>query len=630
MNMGCHYTEQYSRRNRIVVMELIDHSSREWSEWYHRIHEPETMRKLVEAGYDMIEIHFLYGYGIKAETEEIELTAKMVRNAHENNIKVLGYFQFLSVQEELFFLENNWAKDCEQRKADGTRHEYCYDRPVLCFSHEKVRQYYLDGIEIGLKYCDLDGIRLDNDYFKGCYCEKCKQLFHEYLTEKFPEEKAKEVFGFSDLRNITMPLNQRGFNPAWLEMITFRQRQRQKMMELIRDKIVSIKPEAILGGNPAITRKPDSDCNNGFYPPDLGLTHHLVCAENSLFPEFRGKAVRTQAVTYKFGESSGFKVFPSSHLYIENEKIRWPDSSGECARSLCEALCFGGHIPCTTWGIRMDMDKSKTLYERPEFLKATESVSRFIRKNSAIYKDAECSAEVGIYVNRENRIGNSRNAFASLHGTVQILIKERIPFRFIARDETDMPDGLKLLIIPNVLPVSDRQLDNFIKFAGKGKILITGESCKYDEYFLARSGKIEDFFGDNPNVIFLKDTPEATDLDKAEMHGSFVKNIMMPENCQVFTEALAELYESPVKILGGKAIGADAYKNGNNEHFIHLLNYDNLHPADITVELPSGISSSEIFYPEVFGAENADIRGNTLVITGFHTYAVIKYLPERM
>ena len=29
---------------------------------------------------------------------------------------------------------------------------------------------YLDGIELGLRYCDLDGIRLDNDYYKGCYC----------------------------------------------------------------------------------------------------------------------------------------------------------------------------------------------------------------------------------------------------------------------------------------------------------------------------------------------------------------------------------------------------------------------------------------------------------------------------
>lgn len=626
MNMGFHYTEQYSRRNRIIVMELVDHSTREWSEWYHKMHEPEALRKMADAGYKLIEIHFLYGYGLNAESEEVELTRKMVENAHAAGIKVLGYFQFHSVQEELFYIENPWAKDCEQIKADGTRIEYCYDRPALCFSHEKVRQYYLDGIELGLKHCNLDGIRLDNDYYKGCYCPKCKKLFHEYLTRKFTPEKAKEVFGFSDLSNISMPVGQRGFNPAWLEMVHFRQQHRLEMIELIRDKLLSIKPDAILGGNPAVIRKLDGDCDNSFYPPDLGLTHHLVCAENPLFPEFLGNSIRTQSVIYKFGESSGFKVFPSHHLYRDNGKIRWPENSEECARTLCEALCFGGHTPCTTWGIRMDEHKEKTLYERPEFLKATRSISNFTDKHPGIYKNAVCSTEVGIYINRENRINNSRAAFASLHGTVQILLKARIPFRFIVRDEMALLNGLKILIVPGVLPVSDKQLENLVKFAKSGKILFSGDSCKYDEYFLAREEAIKDIFGNNPNVRILDGTPEATDLDKAEFYGRFIKNIMMPEGYGRFIAELSKLYQPGIKVSGGTAIAVDTYKNAGNENFIHLLNYDNDNPADITVELPEQAKVIELFSPENFGMDDAFIRGNSVEMRGFHTYAVIKYI----
>jgi len=625
MNMGFHYTEQYSRRNRINVLGLIDHSTPEWSEWYHCTHEAESLQKMADTGYNLIEIHFLYGYGLKAESEEIELTKKMVKNAHAAGIRVLGYFQFHSIQEELFYLENPWAKDCEQRQADGSRKEYCYDRPVLCFSYEKVRQYYLDGIEKGLKYCDLDGIRLDNDYFKGCYCTKCQELFRKYLTNKFSSEQARKIFGFSNLSNITMPHSQRGFDPAWLEMIKFRQQQRQEIMKLIHDKIVSIKPDGILGGNPAVTRKFDGDTNNCFYPPDLGKTHHLICVENSLFPEFTGDAIRTQSVIYKFGECSGFKVFPSHHIYTKDNKVRWPETSEECVRTLCEALCFGGHVPCTTWGIRMDENKNKTLYERPEFLKATESISRFIKQNSDIYQNTKCTATVGIYINRENRISNSRNAFASLHGVIQILLKLRIPFRFIAEDKAELLNDLELLIIPNVLPVSDKQLENFVQFSTFGKILLTGESCKHDEYFLARSISPEDIFADNPNVTILNDTPEAVDLNKAEFHGNFVKNIPMPVKHEEFASELLMLYQSQVKISGGVAIAVDVYSNEKNEHFIHLLNYDNDNPADIIVELPINSPSIELFQPEIFGGSNVEINEKSIKIDQLHTYAVIKY-----
>lgn len=624
MNMGFHYTEQYSRRNRIKVLNLVDHSTPEWSEWYHHMHEPEALQKMADAGYNLIEIHFLYGYGLKGETEEVELTKKMVTNAHAAGIKVLGYFQFQSVQEELFFIENPWAEDCLQVNADGSRKEYCYDRPILCFSHERVKQYYMDGIELGMKYCGLDGIRLDNDYYRGCYCPECQKLFRKYLVDKYSPEKAREVFGFSDLSNITMPPLQRGFDPAWLEMIKFRQQHRQDMMKLIHDKIFSIKPDAILGGNPAVTRRFDNDCNDGFYPQDLGKTHHLICGENSLFPEFTGDAVRTQAVIYKFGESSGFKVFPSHHIY-ENSVVRWPKNSAECARTLCEALCFGGHVPCTTWGIRMDENKSKTLYERPEYLKATKSTSHFIQEHSDLYENTKCAATVGIYINRENRISNSTAAFASLHGLVQILFKMRIPFRFIAEDREELLCGLELLIVPNVLPVSDNQLKNFIDFAVNGKILFTGNACKYDENFLARSTSLIEIFKGNDNAKIIQGIPEAINTQKVETHHNTIMNIPMPEGYERFRSELLKLYTPAVKVEGGRAIAVDSYRNTDGCNFLHILNYDNDTPTDVNIELPCESSQIQVFSPDSFGANDFTITGNSVKLSQLNTYAVIKY-----
>jgi len=276
--MGFHYTRQYSRRSRVKVMGLVDQSTEEWAEWYRRMHEPESVRRIAAAGYSLMEVHFLYGFGLEGEREEAELTRQIVAHAHEQGIRVLGYFQFFSVQSELFFLENPWARECVQLQSDGPPHEYAYNRPALCFSHERVRQYYLDGIELGLSYCDLDGIRLDNDYFRGCYCASCQEQFRLYLERSFDEAAARRVFGIRTLAGMSLAPVERCGDPLWAATVRFRQAQRQQMMSALSDKVTSVKPGAILGGNPAVSRGP-SDCSTRHvYPPDLGETHHLVCA----------------------------------------------------------------------------------------------------------------------------------------------------------------------------------------------------------------------------------------------------------------------------------------------------------------------------------------------------------------
>ena len=97
MNMGFHYTAQFSRRTRVNVMGLVDHSTPAWEAWYNKTHEYEALQQMADAGYELIEIHFLYGFGLKNERHEVELTRKMTANAHRAGLRVVGYFQFFSV-----------------------------------------------------------------------------------------------------------------------------------------------------------------------------------------------------------------------------------------------------------------------------------------------------------------------------------------------------------------------------------------------------------------------------------------------------------------------------------------------------------------------------------------------------
>ncbi len=531
MNMGFHYTRQYSRRTRINVMGKVNHASPFWEEWYEAQHELSALLKMKQDGYDFIEIHFIYGFGFKGEAKEIELTRKMTGNAHKAELKVIGYYQFFSVQEEAFFIENPWAEKCLQLDENGQRRQYDYDRPALCFSHPEVKQYYLDGFRKGLIDCDLDGIRLDNDYFNGCYCPLCISRFREHLQEKYTRDRAEELFGLPDLSHVCAPPKRRKTNPMQLEWTLFNQQQRQKMMLMLREHADSIKPGAFLGGNPAVSRKADSDAHTSVYPADLGETHNLVCAENNNFPRVENYKLIYQAEIYKFGESAGFKCYPSHHLPGGN----WPDTAG-CALTFTEALAMGGHIPCTTWGLRYDAEYG-TLYMHPEFMAAMRPFADFIHQHGHLWKNTRNIAKTAVYVNRESRIMFAEAAAESLKMVMQALLTDAIPFRLVPFDGEAHLDGVETLIVPDMRLISGAQLECFAKIPN---VMFLGESGKYDEYALERE---------------------------------------TPPLCKPFV-----LPEPEIKIVGGRFVGANLCENSAGEKFLHLVNYDNRHPVKLNIE----------------------------------------------
>ncbi len=628
MIMGCHYTKQFSRRTRVNVMGLVNHATEEWVNWYLYTHELEAVKKIAEAGYNFMEIHFLYGFGLKYEKEEVELTKKIVANAHKCGIKVLGYFQFFSVQEELFFLENPWAKKCLQLKSDGTHHQYHYDRPALCFSYDKVKKYYLDGVELGLNYCDLDGIRLDNDYYKGCYCDKCQEEFKKYLKAKFNLEKAAMVFGLPTLAGCNLVPQEIPRDPLWQETVKFRQQQRQRIMKLISDKILSIKPNGILGGNPAVSRDPDEAVTIHLYPPDLGETHHLVCAENSLFPARTGNSIRHQVLIYKYGQSNDFKVFPSHHLYIENGGVRWPENEDECALSMCESLCFGGHSASATWGLRMDNNSQQTLYQRPHFLEVSRNLRAFIDKNEAIYSGAKSNTDVGIYINRESLIATYKDSWYSLQGLMQILLMNKVVFRFVDRDSDSKLKDLNLVIIPDMRLVSSPQIKRFNDFLNKdGKIILTGESCQYDEYFLERNDEDLKELMTSRNLVRIDGTPEKLKEEEVKSYGENC-HFDYPEQADIFLESLYKIYDPVIKIKGSKFVAIDTFLKNNTE-FVHLINYDNKNSAELELLINKNIRDIEILSPDKYGVvKEPDIvagKGKTQIRLKLNTYAVIRF-----
>jgi len=277
----------------------------------------------------------------------------------------------------------------------------------------------------------------------------------------------------------------------------------------------------------------------------------------------------------------------------------------------------------------MDGTEDKTVYERPYFIAALTPLKSFLEKNENIYKNTECTAEVGIYLNRDTHISDTLAFWSSLKGIDQLLLRYKIPFRLVDSDEDNKLKGLKLLIIGNVRLVSDMQFKRFKKFAETDKIIITGESCRFDEYFLLRDRKELDDFLAHKNIIYLKDCPEKINPTDVKYHGTNYNFLPLPAEGDKFIKEVLAVYNPPVKVTASPFVAIDTFKNKNNESFIHILNYDNSNPQDVKIEFSQAIKAKAVS-PEVLGIASSEIserKGKTTVLLkGLHTYAVVNVI----
>jgi hypothetical protein len=618
MLMGCHYTPQFCRRNRLVVMGLVNQATAAWEHWYQEQHEPAAVAAMAAAGYDLIELHFLYGFGVQHEAADLELTTRFVRHAHAAGMRVIGYFQFFSVQQETFFLEHPWARACVQRKADGTAQAYRYDRPALCFTHQPVREYYREGIALALGQCGLDGVRLDNDYYLGCYCEACQAAFRQWLAARFTPAQTRRVFGIATTAGMELVPGERPGDPLWLATVRFRQEHRQRLMQELADQVRARNPAAILGGNPVLSRRAGDPSRIHVYPPDLGATHHLVCAENDLFPGRLADGLRSQVVAYKHGQANDFQVFASHHLHDEAGQLRWPRDAAECALSLGEALAFGGHAVCTTWGLRQDGDRG-TLYQRPEFMAALRPVSDFVRAHGDLYRGARAAARIGVYANRESLSGDAPQAAYALHGVVEALLTHHLPFRFIDRDEQTLAE-LELLIVPAMRFVSAAQVERLADFAVRHPLLLLGEACQADEWMLPHEPGCQRLLEAAPGVIRL-----ALEVSPAAAWGERIRRLPRLPEAAAIAEVIAPHRPPPYAVQAPPWVALEQTRLPDGRACLHLLNFDHVAPATVSLAAPG--DGAALVAPEGFGPNRVEVAGGRWHLHELRTYAVIVSAP---
>jgi len=586
----------------VNVLGLVDTGSLWYPEWYERIHTLEEVKKLAEAGVNIIETHFSYGFGIESDRDDMELTRKVVENAHKLGLKVTGYLQVQSLCGETFFVEFPEAREWLQRDYEGRVRTYggVYWRQTPCISHQGWIDYLLRLIELGIKEIKLDGIRLDNDYFRGCYCEKCRKNFRKYLEDNHTPEERKELLGFAETEAIEPPPeNAPHRDPLYQFWVRWRCEHLERFHEILRDRTKELSPEATFGGNPAYPRDSNWAAACGINAGRLGETMDMIIAENSRFPRMESEGIESQSEAYKMAEAGGYLSLPCGW----NKGHRFPQTAEEIQLALYETAAYGGQVAAAIWSIRAVDEGKRTFFELEPLLTEWNKINRFLEKHEFVNEEAYSIASIGVYYPFASLAFDYRCATSSLLGIEQVLLRGGLPWSIIFDAQLHRLSAFDLVLLPNLRWLSDEEIDTLKDFAKEGGVLwISGETGYYDQYGRTRGS--QDPWTGVANSIRHKDTPEAsafwTNMTSSTRADKYLSPIT-PGGWKEIRQELIDLLPNPAPAIvdGEETIACDVYRfkaDSIERIAVHILNYENTNPRqNVVIRLSRDLVAESAF-----------------------------------
>ncbi len=565
-----------------------------WSEdWFRALESEETAKALNEAGINWVTTHFFKGFGLKSEESEIAATERMIRNYHKNGVKVFTYIQYGTVMPETITGENQqaraWGRTDWNGGHDGHPYEYGdqYWRAKPCANQPGFRKYILSCVDraIGI---GADGIWIDNLQSDGCYCPCCQKAFREFVKKTVKDPCRDLGLRPAGLKGIAIPRAVRPRDPLFQLWIRFRVAEVRKSLEMICARARSRKSDVVMAANIGIGNHQRHVLENANWHAMLELLDYTY-AENGLFPQCDGGKIVSQHYSMTIGNAAGVKIVPGAGVGADSRGLPRPavPRGKALRRSFAESFMFGDHAFGGPWGLRGENGGGKTIIARDASWRREHRalVDHYADLKGKTGKTAE-AAPVGILYNFESLMSDEGDYRTVYEKMMQVLTQHQIPFRLVLSDRLKVLDEIDVLILPQVLPLSEEAEAGIRKWVRKGgKILATGRCGLYDSWMRQRRDyAFSDLFGDH-----------FTNLFEDGNHDKIIRNpesgcVLMPgrwginmangkaacavTESQLINEIRAMLPKTvPQVTCKSRTVGASWSRCGNGSMMLGLLNY---------------------------------------------------------
>lgn len=632
----------------------------------------ESVRRVADAGINMVWTEFSVGLGPTAEKGSREEAKRFVEICHNHGIKVLLYVQANNVFWQDFFKEIPQAVDWLARDPEGRPVTYLdgayWFRYYTCINNQGWVGYTRGVIREALVGCQADGIHFDNieTLPRICHCVLCRDKFARYLESSFSEEELAKKLGIRVGQPVlpprevssdwASPMDAR--DPLVREWARFRCNCVTEFLEAAKKLILCLNPNGLLTSNTSNLTVVNKLVAHAMDLGRVGRVQDLLFVETDLvYPrvEHHLGQVRliTNVRTHKWGRSfTGDKPVVASFHRAPREgcgsamsgPVSVGQSPSEIKLLMAEGLASGGYgsSPVSHEGQILTTDSAS------ESLEAVKAYNEFMRDNEDLYVDTASWANVALFISQPSLAWDFRNVSDRISGFEQTLIQSHIPFDTITDDmlETNL-GSYDVLILPGALCLSDRQIEVIQRYVRNGGGLIsTGPTslCTEDlesrgDYGLRgvfgmaygerqggkvdREWKVDCGYG-NGKVIFFPGAPD---------RGTGAVWPLLPGGWVELSEAVRSLTALPVYVQAPPTVYVNLLRQENGtQRSIHLVNYAATRVHGIGLRIPCAdgrrLVTIGLLSPDVEGTKDLswkeDDNGIALVVPCIEVYDVVR------
>lgn len=488
-------------------------------DWYEQLHSEDVAKAAAELGINWAVTHFVKGFGLDYEKEEIARTAALTSICHRYGIKVFGYLQYGTILHETFFQECPQAKDWIQLDEAGAPQLWCGSplRFLPCIHADEHHQYLRECIRRGLQDIGLDGLHFDNFYSRPCYCPRCRQEFRAYANAEIPPESALA--------------NEPHHDPVVRQWIRFRCDRLASLMEEISRFARAIKPDVKLIWNPSPIRGTlNQAALRGTDFRQLGPRAGILWSESGNFPGCRDGRLIHQVNFFKTAEAIGYQTFSTTWMRGA-EGLGLPQTAAEIALNTAESAAFGA-VPGSNWLLRPS-HLHDLLSQGPLSCELKRNLD-FIRRHADVFVGSQGDGEVTLFLDHESPAWEFSRSYGAFLAVQELLLRRHVTFDLVFSESAARRRPERL-----VLRISSRRL--------------------------------HDGISDPARVLDISGA-----LGPASVSGSYQAAVAMtPEMEQESERIIAALGQREVTVSAPETVFVEARRTADQRRVLHCLNYDN-------------------------------------------------------
>ena len=568
----------------------------EWLDWF----DANAPAKMEELGLNFLHSRFYKGMGWEVEKKDFPNVQKFVKNCHAHGIKTLAYVQFGTLYPEIMRREipdiENWAAiDYLGRKNLFGGYNGQYFRWMPCLSCREWEEYIKRMCTIALTEGGFDGIMFDNVFDYPCYCDRCLADFRAYLAKI---ENPEERFGFDDLSGMLLPrmdmsrLHHADIkDPVLQAWALWRCGRMNGVLQRFRAHIKSVKPDAIVSGNPSPYRSRARFTARAQNMAELCKAFDFIIMQNENFPSLRADgSIANRVRDLKFAQDRNQRIV----ALCDTDTNIVPEREARFLLPLVEDIVFEG-TPTDRTVIAPSPEPGFVNSEA--FARRKKIHSRF---NAFVSSHRDALASTTLHPVRifypEREILFSEPTHQGVVAAEEIFLRNRVPYGYLVSypDEPfSVPDGTEVIVVPELVSLSDAQIDALVAWAKKGgKLVVTGDSGRYDGWNAQRREN-----GFLPRLKGLSNVVMRTSGDRiAGAKLDWRYTVPPPEDGgkALMADLTATGWVPPVRFEGlPPHVFAEYRRMASGALAVHLVNYDPANPVrGAKIVLPPGASAT--------------------------------------